>query len=155
MAATGDGTQRASALRLPNMIWTSVDMWAAIGSALSSARASAPGFVDAAAAPTSFAGDIYGLPRIVVPGFPPSTVIVGRSNLAEFYEERIGVLSAGEPALLGVEVAYGGHAAYGTVDPTAFAKVTGVAPPAVQSASANGNGTTKRNGNGSTDSASS
>ena len=155
MAATGDGTQRASALRLPNMIWTSVDMWAAIGSALSAARASAPGFVDASASPTTFAGDIYGMPRIVVPGFPPSTIIVGRADKTEFYEERIGVLSAVEPAILGVEVAYGGYAAYGTVDPTAFAKVTGVAPPAVQSAS-NGNGSSSRrsNGNGSTDSAS-
>ena len=146
LAATGNGTQRASALRLPNMIWTSVDMWAVLGAALSSARASAPGFVDASASPTNFAGDIYGLPRIVVPGFPPSTIIVGRSNLTEFYEERIGVLSAVEPAILGVEVAYGGYAAYGTVDPTAFAKVTGLTPPAAQAAAAsNGNG----NGNGS------
>ena len=50
-------------------------------------------------------------------------MIVGTRNGTEFYEERIGVLSAVEPAILGVEVAYGGYAAFGTPDPTMFAKV--------------------------------
>jgi hypothetical protein len=46
----------------------------------------------------------------------------------EFYEEVIGLLSAVEPSLLGVEVAYGGYVAFSPLNPLAFAKVT---PPAV------------------------
>lgn len=119
---------RASALRLPDSIWTSVDMWAKIGAALSKARLAllqSPG----AAEPTSVAGDILGVQRVMCPGFPAGTVIIGKSNRTEFYEERIGLLSAVEPRILGVEVAYGGYIAYGTLDPTAFAKITGVVAP--------------------------
>ena len=113
---------RPSALRLPDTIWTSVDQWAAIGAALAKARLALiqnPG----ASSPTSVSGDIMTIPRVMCPGFPAQTVIIGRANRTEFYEERIGVLSAVEPKLLGVEVAYGGYAAYGTLDTTSFAKL--------------------------------
>ena len=119
---------RPSALRLPDTIWTSVDQWAAIGAALDKARLSlltSPG----AASPTSVSGDLLSIPRIMVPGFDDSTIIVGRRNRTEFYEERIGLLSAVEPKLLGVEIAYGGYAAFGTIDPTAFAKITAPVVP--------------------------
>lgn len=119
---------RASALRLPDKIWTSADMWAQIGAALSKARLAllqSPGD----ASPTSFNGDLLSIPRIMVPGFPEGTVIIGRSNRTEFYEERIGLLSAVEPRILGIEIAYGGYAAYGTLDPTAFAKLEVVVTP--------------------------
>jgi hypothetical protein len=126
MAATGNGTKRASALRLPNMIWCSIDLWAHLGAIISSARhafvSGGDGF--GTSSPTSLTGDILTIPRVVVPGLPTGSLIVGRTDRTEFYEERIGVLSAVEPSILGVEVAYGGYAAYGTMDPTCFAKLT-------------------------------
>lgn len=125
MAVTGGGTMRASARRLPNVIWTSVDMWATLGATITAARlkqAVAGG--NTSNGPTSFSGDILDIPRIMVPGMPEGTVIIGRKEKTEFYEQRIGILSAVEPRIFGVEVAYGGYAAFGTLDPTAFAKLT-------------------------------
>ena len=147
MAATGGGTTRASALRLPNAIWTSIDQWATLGAAISQARFTFAGDTSSNASPNSFTGDILNLPRIVVPGFPAGTVVVGRTNLTEFYEERIGVLSAVEPAILGVEVAYGGYAAFGTVDPSAFAKIIADAG-ALTASNGNGSASKRTNGNG-------
>lgn len=118
---------RPSALRLPDTIWTSVDQWGKIGAALAKARLTllqSPGD----SSPTSLGGNLLSVPLIMCPGFPVDTVILGRKNRTEFYEQRIGVLSAVEPKLLGVEVAYGGYAAYGTLDTTSFARLT---PPPV------------------------
>ena len=70
---------------------------------------------------------MIGLPRIVVPTFAAGTCIIGPSNLFECYEEVIGLLSVIEPSILGVEVAYGGYVANGTLEPTAFVPLT---PPA-------------------------
>lgn len=132
-AATGDGTQRASALRLPNTIWASVDMWGVLGGMVAAARITTGGSAaPASSSVTSFqGGDLLTVPQIIVPGFPTGTLIVGARTGTEFYEERIGVLSAVEPAILGVEVAYGGYAAFGTPDPTMFCKVGDVTPPVV------------------------
>lgn len=122
-AATANGTKRASSLRLPNTIWTSIDMWGSLGAMLSTARST--NFNSSGkAAPTVFAGDILDIERVVVPGLPAGTFIVGRKELFEFYEERIGLLSAIEPALLGIEVAYGGYVAAGALDATAFSTVS-------------------------------
>lgn len=123
MAATANGTKRASALRLPNVIFTSIDQWGALGAMLSAAKVNS---VNSAgkAAPDVFSGDILDIKRVVVPGLPNGTFIIGRTNLFEFYEERIGLLSAVEPKVLGVEVAYGGYVAAGFLDKTAFTKVT-------------------------------
>ena len=60
----------------------------------------------------------------MVPTFPDGTCIVGASAMAEFYEERIGLLSAVEPSILGVEVAYGGYTAFGFLEPDGFTKLT-------------------------------
>lgn len=121
-AATANGTQHARPSRLPNTIWTSIDMWADLGALLSIHRVmnsnSAGG-----ASPTAFAGDIIDIPRVMVPGLPAGTMVVGRAEKFEFYEERIGLLSAIEPKYFGVEVAYGGYAAFGFLDQTAFAKI--------------------------------
>ncbi|GAB3750061.1 hypothetical protein [Microlunatus parietis] len=124
-SATANGTRRATSLRLPNRIWTSIDMWASLGSVISAARATNrsndnPG----SSQPTGFAGDILDIPRVMAPGLPAGTVIVGRDALFEAYEERIGLLQAIEPKVLGVEVAYGGYAAWGMLDATAFTKLT-------------------------------
>lgn len=125
-AATANGTKRASALRLPNHIWVSLDQWAALGKVIDALKvqnqnASSPGN----SSPTAFAGgDLLGVERTMAPGLPSGTVIVGRNTLFEFYEQRIGLLQAIEPKILGVEVAHGGYAAWGFMDATAFAKVT-------------------------------
>jgi hypothetical protein len=65
-------------------------------------------------------GDILGLPRIVAPYLPSKTCIVGPTDLYEVYEENIGLLSVIEPSILGVQVAYGGYLAYGTLAGTAY-----------------------------------
>jgi len=119
------------AKRLPNRIWVSLDMWASVGAVVdvfgrltfSGAGAGGDGGL------SDFRGDMLDVPRIVVPSFPNGTMIVGNSTLVEFYEQRIGLLSAVEPALLGVEVAYGGYIATGTIEPNAFVKIT--APPVI------------------------
>lgn len=116
---------------LPDRVWLSVDMWGKFGGIVDPARMAA--FANAAQALgpqelTNFAGNILGAPRVVVPSFPANTIIVGSSTMYEAYEEVIGLLSAVEPALLGIEVAYGGYFAYAPLDVNAFCKVL---PPPV------------------------
>ena len=122
-SATAGGTKRARSARLANTIWTSLDMWGTLGAVLDKAK-SLSGTSSGRSTPTGFDGSILDVPRVVVPGLEPGSFIVGRSNLFEFYEERIGLLSAVEPKVLGIEVAYGGYAAAGFLDATAFTKVT-------------------------------
>lgn len=121
--ATANGTKRASSLRLANTIWTSVDMWAKLGAILSVHRVKSVNSAGDSEV-TGFTGDILDVPRIMVPGLPAGTMIVGRKELFEFYEQRLGILQAIVPKVLGVEVAYGGYAAFGALDPTGFAKIT-------------------------------
>ena len=83
---------------MPNRVWCSLDVWAALGSLVDVARVSMPpsGNLDQAAGSSnlsSFAGDVLGLPRIVVPTFPAGTCIVGPAAAYEVYEEVIGLLS--------------------------------------------------------------
>lgn len=132
MTATANGTRRATALRMPDQIWCSIDMWASLGATISAARATkASNDNPGSSSPTSFqAGDLLDIKRTMSPGLPEGTLVVGRTALFEVYEERIGLLSAVEPSILGVEVAYGGYASWGFLDPTAFTKVTVPAPPA-------------------------
>lgn len=113
--------------QLPNHIWVSLDMWAKLGAIVDTARLVNRGTADGSMGNselTSFSGDILNAPRSVVWGFPDNTVIVGSTAMYEFYEEQIGLLSAVEPSLLGVEVAYGGYIAQAALNPLAFAKVT-------------------------------
>jgi hypothetical protein len=120
-------------------------MWSKLGAMISAARITTGGTVPASSGVTSFAsGDVLSLPQFIVPGLPTGTLIVGRTDGTEFYEERIGVLSAVEPAILGVEVAYGGYAAFGTPDPTMFAKVVDVTPPVVGTTSGGSGASSRR-----------
>jgi HK97 family phage major capsid protein len=126
------------AFRMPDRIWCSLDVWAALGSLVDVARVALP--PDAAvggdamdsqdiggSALSSFRGDILGLPRIVVPTFVAGTCFVGSSALYEVYEEVIGLLSVIEPSILGVQVAFGGYVAFGTLSPGG---IVGLTPPA-------------------------
>lgn len=123
-SATANGTKRARARRLPDTIWASIDMWGSLGAVIDAVRATNNSQVaSGAASPTGFAGSLLEVPRIMAPGLAEGTLIVGRSSLFEFYEERIGLLQAIEPKYLGVQVAYGGYAAWGNLDATGFTKV--------------------------------
>jgi HK97 family phage major capsid protein len=116
--------------RMPDRIWCSLDVWAALGALVDVARVVFPPAQGADAGTSSladFRGDVIGLPRIVVPTFAAGTCIVGPSSLYEVYEEVVGLLSVVEPSILGVTVAYGGYVAWGTLAGPAFVPVT---PPA-------------------------
>jgi HK97 family phage major capsid protein len=120
---------------MPDRIWCSLDVWAALGSLVDVARVVLP--PDSAVGGdavdsmdiggsnlATFRGDILGLPRIVVPTFPAGTCFVGNSSLFEVYEEVIGLLSVIEPSILGVQVAYGGYVAWGTLSATGIVGLT-------------------------------
>jgi HK97 family phage major capsid protein len=115
--------------RLPNHVWMSLDMWALYGPVLDTAAAA----LNAGAGPgndsavNSFEGQVLRLPRTVVPSFPAGTLIVGVKERTEVYEERIGLLQAVQPSVLGVEIAYGGYMASGTLRPGAFRKIINAA----------------------------
>jgi hypothetical protein len=132
--------------RMPDRVWCSLDVWAALGSLVDVQRVvmTQDGDNDTAAGASSlasFRGDVLGLPRIVVPMFSDGTCIVGPSSLFEAYEDVIGLLSVIEPSILGVEVAYGGYLANGHTFPGAFVPLTvaGTLPTAADP-NANGNG---------------
>jgi len=122
-----------ASFKMPDRIWCSLDVWAALGSLVDVSRVvlpvdvmremGAPGTSELA----SFMGDLLGVPRIVVPTFVAGTAFVGNSALYEVYEEVIGLLSVVEPSILGVTVAYGGYVAYGTLSATGIVPLT---PPA-------------------------
>jgi HK97 family phage major capsid protein len=123
----------ANTFRMPDRIWCSLDVWAALGSLVDVSRVVFPVNTtnEMGASGTSsmadFRGDVLGLPRVVVPTFPSGTCIVGPSSLFEVYEEVIGLLSVVEPSILGVQVAYGGYVAFGTLAGAGFVPLT---PPA-------------------------
>ena len=109
-----------ASFRMPDRIWCSLDVWAALGSLVDVARNVNPpnGNLDTAMGSSelaSFRGDVLGLPRIVVPTFAAGTCIVGPAAAYEAYEEVIGLLSVVEPSILGVTVAYGGYVAFGAL----------------------------------------
>jgi HK97 family phage major capsid protein len=131
---------------MPDRIWCSLDVWAALGSLVDVARVvlpqdrvsemGAPGVSELA----SFRGDLLGVPRVVCPTFAAGTCIVGPSSLFEVYEEVIGLLSVIEPSILGVQVAYGGYVAWGALHAPAFIPLT--APAGMPTlAEVNGGGT--------------
>jgi hypothetical protein len=116
---------------MPDRLWCSLDVWAALGSLVDTNRVvlppdaavggdSADGFDIGGSSLADFRGDILGLPRIVVPTLPAKSCIVGPSAMYEVYEETIGLLSVIEPSILGVQVAYGGYLAAGSMAQTGF-----------------------------------
>jgi len=137
LAGWGSALYEAAALvyggcgRLPDRLWCSLDVWAKIGPIVDPAHLVFPSNASGVAGTstlTAFSGNMFDLSRVVVPTFPPGTCILGVSSMAEYYEERIGLLTAVEPKILGVEVAYGGYTAFGILEPDGFAEL---APPVV------------------------
>lgn len=122
MAATANGTKRPSSLRLPDRMWVAHDVDSQLGAILAIARVAA--FNPAGTSTVNaFGGGLLELPRVMVPGLPAGTAVIGRTSMFEFYEERIGLLQAIEPKVFGVDIAYGGYAAFEFLDKTAFAKI--------------------------------
>ena len=117
----------ATAKRLPDGIWCSLDMWAKIGPLIDKLKATTAGDGGGSSSLDSFTGNLLNVPRIVVPSLSAGSLIVGVKSRTEVYEDRIGFLTAVQPKVLGVELAYGGYMANGTLTPNAFAKVTFVA----------------------------
>ncbi len=110
--------------RLPDGIWVSLDQWALIGPLIDTLKLNSNGTGGGDSSISSFTGNLLDVPRVVVPSLPAGSIIVGVKSRTEVYEDRIGFLSAVEPRVLGVELAYGGYMACGTLKPSAFAKVT-------------------------------
>lgn len=110
--------------RLPDTIWASLDMWASMGPLIDQLKATTNGTGGGDSSVSSFAGNLLQVPRIVVPSFAPGTLIIGVKSRTEVYEDRIGFLTAVQPKVLGVELAYGGYMASGTIKPAAFSKIT-------------------------------
>lgn len=139
--------------RMPDRVWCSLDVWASLGSLVDVARLALPpsGDLDEAAGSSSladFRGDVIGLPRIVVPMFSDGTCIVGPSSLFEAYEEVIGLLSVIEPSILGVEVAYGGYLAQGSLFGGAFVPITVAGTLPTAAPSSNGGSSERRTSSG-------
>lgn len=112
------------AKRLPNHIWMSLDEWATWGPMIDHLQATTAGNGGGSSSITSFAGQLLQTPRTVVPSLPAGTTIVGVKEKFEVYEDRFGFLSAVQPKVFGVELAYGGYMASGNLKPGGFAKVT-------------------------------
>lgn len=109
--------------RLPDHIWASLDWWPKLGALIDTLKATTNGNGGGDSDITRFAGNLLNVPRSIVPSFPASTLIVGVKSRTEVYEDRIGFLTAVQPKVLGVELAYGGYMANGTIKPAAFCKV--------------------------------
>jgi len=118
---TAAGKVYASAKRLPNMMWISTDLWGTLGPLLDTACC--PQSMGGTSV-TSFDGNLFRVPRVVVPSFPTGTAIIGWTGAFEVYEEVIGLLTAVEPSLLGVEIAYGGYLAFNYVAAEGVAPIT-------------------------------
>lgn len=111
--------------RMPDHLWVAFDRWALVAAAQDKLRATGTGDGGGQSDISNMqAGTLLGLPRTVVPSFAAGTVILGLRNRAEAYEERLGFLTAVEPKLLGVEIAYGGYFASGVLDVDAFVELT-------------------------------
>jgi hypothetical protein len=114
----------AGAGRLPDTIWMGLDLWGVLGPLLEAQVPTLNGDLGGTNVGDMQAGNLLKLPRVVVPSFPANTIVVGARRWTEVYEERIGLLQAVNPSILGVQIAYGGYIAYNTIKPTAFCKVT-------------------------------
>lgn len=111
--------------KLPNHVWMSLDMWSQLGITMDVASATTAGDgIGSNNLQNLQQGGMLGLPRTVVPSFPAATLIIGRTDRVEAYEDRIGFLSSVEPNVLGVQVAYGGYFTSGVLSVPAFVELT-------------------------------
>jgi hypothetical protein len=111
--------------KLPNHVWMSLDMWSQLGITMDVASATTAGSgIGTNNVQNLQQGGVLQLPRTVVPSFPAATLIIGRKERVEAYEDRIGFLTAVQPKVLGVEIAYGGYFSSGVLSVPAFVELT-------------------------------
>ena len=114
---------------LPDTIWQSLDEWALWGPIIDAAKAVTNGDGGGSSRVDAFTASMLQLPRIVVPSLASGTTIVGRKNRVEVYEDRYGFLSAVQPKVFGVDLAYGGEMASAVLKAAAFTKLTFTTTP--------------------------
>lgn len=121
----GAATSLAQGGVFPDTLWVSPDVWVGMGSQVN-ATTGLPIFPSLSV--TSQAGNPLGLRLVVDPNFDAATMVMGPSRYAEWYEDVDGLMSVGEPDVLGQLVGYAGYAAFLNVRPEAFTKFTAPAP---------------------------
>lgn len=120
---------------LPNTIWASPDMWQMLGSLVDgSGRPIFPtvGPVNAGGTQnaTSFSGNPLGLNLVVSSALAVGSLIVGRNEFLETYEDLGGTLSVVAPSTLGFDLAYYGYFVPWVAEASAFCKLVPAAAPA-------------------------
>lgn len=122
---TAAGTVKSGCGSLPDTLYASVDQWVRIGSFVdttkrpifpSLAPSNAAGTMDA----TSFASNPLGLKLVVSSDFADGTLIMGRSEFLEVYEDGPVGLSVVNPSTLGFVVARYGYLAHKVTVGAAF-----------------------------------
>lgn len=115
----------------PNVLFTSPDVWASLGSLVDGSgrpmfATLSPSNTLGAITPGAQGGNVAGFRTVVDANFPAGTAILGDSIGAEFFEQVGGTVSAIEPSILGTDIAYYGYAASVVVRPEAFVSITSV-----------------------------
>jgi HK97 family phage prohead protease len=114
--------------QLPDTIFASPDQWARLGSLVDTAKRpvfpnlapqNAAGQMNAG----SFSANPLGLNLVVDSNFASGTLIVGRSEYTECWEQPGGQLQVALPGTLGFELSYYGYFASLTTEATAFRKL--------------------------------
>ena len=131
---TAAGMVNASTNTFPDTLWVSPDVWAALGSMVDGSgrpmfATISPSNSIGNASPTSFSGSVAGVRLVVDSTFSPKTAIMGDSSYVETFEQIGGQVSATEPSLLGVNIAYYGYAAWLVLKPGAFVQFDAAALP--------------------------
>lgn len=111
--------------QLPDTIFASPDQWARLGSLVDTTKRpifpslapnNAPGVLEVG----SFTGNPLGLRLVVDANFASGTLIVGRAEYFECWEQAGGQLSVSQPSILGFDLAYYGYFAPVMLEDTAF-----------------------------------
>lgn len=99
---------------LPDTIWASPDQWQRLGSLVDASKRPifptvGPQNAGGTQSAASFSGNPLGLNLVVSSALAAGTLIVGRSEFIETYEEIGGTLSVVAPSTLGFDLAYYGY----------------------------------------------
>lgn len=112
-------------LAVPDTFWMSVDVWAALGGLVG--PLGVPAFPGLQPGSTT-GGDIAGFKPVVDPYFPAGTAVIGKGQVAEWYEDLDGLIQVAEPDVLGQLVGYAGYGGFVNTEPAVFTTLT-LPPP--------------------------
>lgn len=116
---------------VPDTFWMSGDVWAALGGLIGPLGVPAfPGLTPG----NTKGGEIAGFRAVVDPYFPTGTAVIGKGQVAEWYEDLDGLIQVAEPDVLGQLVGYAGYGGFVNTEPTVFTTLT--LPPPVPLADA-------------------